>query len=119
MAQRTISHIDGHKVITEQNTDGVYESRVFSEGTLECKALFTGYSRQQADDLAFNFIEKENDPSLIQFDPQLLADLKVALTTAEGLGDEVFDFEGRELHTGYAKYLVEFLEPILGADAVN
>ena len=82
MAQRVISHIAGHKVITERLADNQYAARVFSEGTLECKALFTEYTREKVSDLAFDFIEKENDPSMVQFTPQLLNDLKAAHATA-------------------------------------
>jgi hypothetical protein len=119
MAQRVISHINGHKVITERIADNNYEARVFSEGTLECKALFTEYTREKVSDLAFDFIEKENDPSMVQFTPQLLNDLKVATTAAEELGEESFTFEGRMVFIGYAKYLIEFLEPIVGQNAIN
>lgn len=46
----------------------------------------------------------------IQFTPVKLALLKMAYTNATTRGDVIFTFEGNELLTQYAKYLIEYLD---------
>lgn len=114
MPLRIISYVAGHKVITENIGEEQYQARVFKQGSIDLKALFTSVTRERVETLAFNFIERENDPSTIDFTPQLFADLKVAVAAAEEVGDDEFTFEGRDMPVAYAKYLIEFLEPIMG-----
>jgi hypothetical protein len=46
----------------------------------------------------------------INFDRPKVARLRVALAAAQTQGQEQFTFEGHELLTTYAKYLLEYLD---------
>lgn len=46
----------------------------------------------------------------INFTPKLLANLKEKYKLAKETGADVFIFEGHELLTAYAKYLIEYLD---------
>ena len=51
----------------------------------------------------------------INFTPESFKRLKKTYEEHKGKGrDYVFAFEGHELIIGYAKYLIEYLEPKLG-----
>lgn len=46
----------------------------------------------------------------IQFDRKKLKELKRRYTIAMRDNQDIFVFEGKELVTGYAKYMIEYLE---------
>jgi hypothetical protein len=51
----------------------------------------------------------------IEFTPEKLAALKKAKAEADKRGQQSFMFEGQELLSSYAKYMIEYLEGKFGA----
>lgn len=53
----------------------------------------------------------------IEFTPNKLRALKKALAHAEGKSKNAFQFEGNEYKASYAKYLIEYLNPVMAGTA--
>jgi hypothetical protein len=53
------------------------------------------------------------DSEYIKFTPTKLAQFRTAYEKARDAKVEVFTFEGRQIVTGFAKYLLEYVEQML------
>lgn len=110
-----------HRIVIERYDDHC-DATITRFGELEPLKIETAPTYDEVLDLVEKFVEEQaqiTDASELKFTPTLLTALEGAHRRAEAAGLDEFEFQGCQVHTGYAKYLIQYPTPILGAESIH